>query len=334
MRYYLLEGVKALLDYLRQELHLPVSSAPWDSAKELPIYMAIGHEFSIVTVGQQETLCIATKNNAAFSLRDSKRIFEQVRARIELPVFLCLHSITHTQKRSLIQSGIPFVVPGNQIYLPFLGISLQSKCSSAATIPQQITMPAQMILLWLLYQDGTAVFAKKELAQALGLTSMTVSRATQQLHHMALICEEPNRQDKRYVDICLARPKEYYWTHWREGLRSPVDARIYLRPSDVSASWPAAGESCLAQRSMLNPPMVPVRAISKAQRRGIAERALLSPDLIADREYVEVEVWKYDPQCLAKDSQADPLSVAASFIGNPDERIEGAVEEMLEDHTW
>ena len=45
-------------------------------------------------------------------------------------------------------------------------------------------------------------------------------------------------------------------------------------------------------------------------------------------------MWKYDPARFMKDGLVDPVSLAMSFEGNADERIEGAIEEYLEDYSW
>jgi hypothetical protein len=58
----------------------------------------------------------------------------------------------------------------------------------------------------------------------------------------------------------------------------------------------------------------------------------LEDALIDDTEQVELQLWKYDPQILAKGSTVDVLSLAMCFWDDPDERVEEAVEEMLEEY--
>ena len=43
-----------------------------------------------------------------------------------------------------------------------------------------------------------------------------------------------------------------------------------------------------------------------------------------------MELWEYEPSQFSENNMADRLSIALSFEGNADERIEGVVEEMLE----
>jgi hypothetical protein len=80
--------------------------------------------------------------------------------------------------------------------------------------------------------------------------------------------------------------------------------------------------------SMLNPPRVNCYATGdSAQWKGQLEDALID-----DTEQVELQLWKYDPQILAKGSTVDVLSLAMCFWDDPDERVEEAVEEMLEEY--
>ena len=53
-----------------------------------------------------------------------------------------------------------------------------------------------------------------------------------------------------------------------------------------------------------------------------------------DKEPVNIELWKYDPLLFSDKGTVDPVSLALTFKENADERIEGAVEEYLEDYAW
>ena len=44
---------------------------------------------------------------------------------------------------------------------------------------------------------------------------------------------------------------------------------------------------------------------------------------------VKVELWKYDPDILSGKNAVDPLSLAMSLKDEPDERIEEAVDILL-----
>ena len=44
-----------------------------------------------------------------------------------------------------------------------------------------------------------------------------------------------------------------------------------------------------------------------------------------------VQLWKYNPSYFAREGRVDPVSLACTFKGNEDERIEMCIEELLEE---
>ena len=44
-------------------------------------------------------------------------------------------------------------------------------------------------------------------------------------------------------------------------------------------------------------------------------------------------MWKYDPLLLSRDGVVDPLSLVMSLRGNTDERVEEALEDLM-DAFW
>lgn len=59
-------------------------------------------------------------------------------------------------------------------------------------------------------------------------------------------------------------------------------------------------------------------------------RKKLADELIDPEEQVRVELWEYDPKQFSEDNMSDRLFVALSFVENEDERVDEAVEEVLE----
>ena len=46
---------------------------------------------------------------------------------------------------------------------------------------------------------------------------------------------------------------------------------------------------------------------------------------------MKVQLWKYNPSYFAREGRVDPVSLACTFKGNEDERIEMSIEELLEE---
>jgi hypothetical protein len=95
-----------------------------------------------------------------------------------------------------------------------------------------------------------------------------------------------------------------------------------------------SGHSALSNRTMMNPPPHPVYAMSltlfNARMKNEAWEIL--PDGSSDK--IELQLWRYNPVLFSKENKIDKLSLYLSLKDNGDERIESALEELLEDFKW
>ena len=77
---------------------------------------------------------------------------------------------------------------------------------------------------------------------------------------------------------------------------------------------------------MLNPGKIANYAVYER----LFDKTLLMDELIDPNEQIYLELWTYDPRQFSMDGMADTISVALSFADHKDERIEEAVEELLQ----
>ena len=59
-----------------------------------------------------------------------KKHIARIQKNENLPVVLVLKELSFRQKEYLIREKIPFIVDGKQIYLPFMAVYLQERCSA------------------------------------------------------------------------------------------------------------------------------------------------------------------------------------------------------------
>ena len=82
--------------------------------------------------------------------------------------------------------------------------------------------------------------------------------------------------------------------------------------------------------SELNAPRIEELALYKADK--IVEHIETVDERLNDpAELVRIQLWKYDPLCFADRESVDRVSLACSFMGNEDERIEMSIEKLLEE---
>jgi DNA-binding MarR family transcriptional regulator len=189
---------------------------------------------------------------------------------------------------------------------------------------EKLIPSAQMLLFYYIYKNQREIYANEAVA-ALGVSAMTITRAVRQLEQAGIIRTYKNGVTKimtsEYVGKELfERAKEY--------LFCPIKRKRYIRKEVVDESLLISGDQALSMYSMLNPPRVRCYATGANEKW----KEKLEDTLIDDDQQVELQIWRYDPQILARNSTVDVLSLAMCYVDDPDERVEEAVEEMLEQY--
>jgi hypothetical protein len=113
----------------------------------------------------------------------------------------------------------------------------------------------------------------------------------------------------------------------RPALINPVRRRTRVKKADLNSEYLLAGDSAIAKQTMINDSMFRCYAVIGKQKLAELPYAM---DANTD---VIVELWKYDPALLSKNGMVDPLSLAMSFEDEEDERVQDAIEELL-DNLW
>lgn len=118
---------------------------------------------------------------------------------------------------------------------------------------------------------------------------------------------------------------------WEKALplmRSPVRKKAYI--SSISENLPLSGISALSQLSMISPDPLPVYAISFTDKN---RKYILSKVASEDIADCLLEVWQYKPLEMPE-NRVDPLSLYLSMKDEDDPRIQGCLQEMMENIKW
>jgi len=238
--------------------------------------------------------------------------------------------ISKTQRDALIKHRIPFVAFPGQVYLPFLGVMLSDQFRKINKVSAEKMMPVTQMLFIYLLRQNTDYTLKSVAADALGLTRTSMTRASEQLLAMGLIDQEKVGKEFR---MRIKYGQQGMWEKARPYLINPVQKRIVVRERDVKGNYLAAGESALSEYSMLNAPKVKTVALYKGSIK-TEELEDIDARWEETENLLQLELWKYDPFIFADGDKVDRISLACSLADCEDERVEMAVEEMLEGNEW
>jgi biotin operon repressor len=243
-------------------------------------------------------------------------------------------TISAAHRRRLIVARVAFVVPGTQVYLPDLGIDLRESFP-ASPDPRVVFRPAtQAVLIWALLQQTDGLTGGRTLARRLLYSAMTLSRAMDEIRAAGLAVDASSGRERT---IRWVGSRRDVWERAREHLADPVQSRHLVRTDGTVPAGPAAGLTALSMQTLIDGPSERVHAVGHEawialQRGGTIE-------MVPHREpsVIEIEVWSYDPMLTAvggHSGRVDPLSLYLSLRADPDERVQGALKEMMGEIEW
>ena len=209
--------------------------------------------------------------------------------------------------------------------MPFMAVYLQERCSAEKKTREEILPAAQMLLLHFIY-GGAQELSTSQAAKDLELTPTSISRASRQLEEMGLL--HIRKVGVQRIMQSEDSPKTLFQKAG-DKLLNPIKRTVYIPKELVGTELLESGYSALAEYSMLNAPNIKCYSSEKISKwKGSATNTLHDSKM-----QVAVEMWRYNPCKLSNGSVVDELSLALALREDADERVEEAVEEML-DNLW
>jgi DNA-binding MarR family transcriptional regulator len=261
--------------------------------------------------------------------------------RRELGVDLVLLLLDHSSnaiRRQMVDRKIGFIAPGAQLYVPEVFLDLRERAPSFAIAhSDQISPTTQFMLLAILQDVELENRNLTELADQLRVSIMSISRSLDELEALGFAKARYVGRQRRLHMLLGARE---LWDAAQARFQTPVRKVRHVNFPDGRKIGPLAGESALAQHTMLAAPRVETRAVLSASWKRLADELVLVPSAPFDEDRVEVQTWTYDPQVLAQKTGAgreaviDRLSLYLSVRASPDERVVQAADELLATIGW
>ena len=307
------------MEYLDKMLGIKVAYKDAEF-KHLPNFITTRYCLQLVSMNGQSAIFLYPKTELE-QIETLKKHIVRIEDNENLPIVLILKELTYRQKEYLIREKVPFVVDGKQIYLPFMAMYLQERCSAEKVTREEILPSAQMLLLHFIY-GGAKELSTSQAAKDLELTPTSISRASRQLEEMGLL--HIRKVGVQKIMQSDDSPKILFQKA-KDKLLNPIKRMVYIPKEFVGADLLESGYSALAEYSMLNAPIVKCYATERISRWN----DVLTNSLQSSQAQVAVEMWRYNPRKLSTQNVVDKLSLALALREDADERVEEAVEKML-----
>jgi hypothetical protein len=325
---------QAVHRYLLEVLGVRANPRPWPGQRTLPYFLQEAYDLRELQLLGHPILLAIDRQAGTRGLAHTRGHMDKIRAIAGHPVVYVTDTLASYERRHLITKKVPFIVPGNQLFLPELGLDLReyfrgrnrtadahlSPATQAALIAILLRVPWQVE-----WQPATVV-------TELGYTPMTRSRVVKELVATDL-ARLQNKGRARWVR--MAHSAADTWERARPLLRSPITRVVWVpaSPPPRLSGVRLAGLTALARLSMLAAPPESTYALSplqwKAMRRARVET--LPTQMPGACEW---QLWSYSPALAPNRDTVDPLSLMLSLSDEADERVQKALTELRRTLPW
>jgi len=316
---------KGLIKYLSEVTGLDVNLTTM-SADGLPLYLESRYSFSKLSIGRINLTAIFVLQPTGFTPAKFRKQVSKLPQTTEFTCVVAASLPAYVRKR-LIEMGQAFVVPGVQMFLPMLGMELRSRARVEALPATDMLSPAsQAVFFYCLQYKEIKVHTPLSLSKALGYSAMSMSRAVSEL--AATNLADVSREGKERLMRLRGDPVEL-WQMAQPLLRSPVARAHRIQADELDQAALLAGESALSVQTLLGEPIETQYAISKAGWQ-LLNKAGIEKIPVQEPGTCSVQVWTYDPKLLSTNNVVDPFSLFVSLRETADERIEMALDKLME----
>ena len=328
-------SISQLKEYVHDTLGITLALQPWDSSQRLPFFLLERYSYYCTRLYGLNLLLMTDKGTEGQSPAMIRKHMEAVHEKSGYEVVYVHHLVSAYNRKRLIEQGVPFIIPGNQMYCPMLAIDLREHFRQKRQNVRKFSPATQAMLLNWFYSHHFAEERRTtptEMARTLGYSKMTMSRAFKEVDAV-LASTGVNTQNSMGINHAIQ--DQDLWLRLQPLFRSPVKQRRYLLEDqfNITPRW-RAGLTALANYTMLAEPTRAIYAISPEEWKLLKQKKGLMLLDSTDPQAVEVEVWSYAPSLFGRNHTVDPLSLLLSLQGSSDERIESALEELKGCMPW
>ena len=320
--------------YLEASLQRGVRLRDWEGHEALPVFLARLYWYFEARIGQTPILFMFERQADEHTPAEIAKHLDLAKPRFDGIVAYSADRLTAGFRARLIAGGVAFAIPGNQLFIPELATDLREHFRGPRPPrPDRLSPSAQLVLFHHLLRGGEGGrWTPTELAEPLGYSIMTVSRAVDELATVGLARIE--RRGRRKL-LSFRAEGRLLIDMAKTLLIRPERRRDYVGWLREPPDLPLAGEHALSRLSDLGPPPTPpVYAVTAGQMREFLSAGWAA---LREAEYDSdgtLATWRYDPRVLERNHVVDPLSLFAQFWEDPDERLSMAVDRLLEQWTW
>jgi len=320
-----------LIDYIKhisgEEINISIVNV--DEIKMLPLFLRMKYDYLTGIFLNIQIVLIYSKGSGSVSAVELRKHIDLIRKALRKPVVFVTNAMEAYNRKRLINKKIPFIVPGKQMFIPEMVISFQDSAIRAPQKNISMTPAVQYLLLFHLLCEDLEGLNLKSIAKKLGYGKMTISRAVSYLSKND-ICQVTGTKEK---GLEFGKSKMILWKKVEPLMSSPVKKIMFTDKIPELALYKRSNINALAHYTDLADELKDYVAITDHDFKKLVKSGRIKDYGEYDGE-VCIEVWKYNPAGLSKGKYVDPLSLYLIFRNDMDERVQMALNKMMEGFSW
>jgi hypothetical protein len=334
--------MKELKKYIEEiiGIYIEVNPIPVSRLGSLPLYILEGYQFYQTDFMSREILIVELKEKEEFSILQLAKHQEILKEVTRKAIVFVFDDLPAFNRKRLIEKRVNFIVPGKQLYIPEFLMDLRESFNRTKSKKEKekLIPTAQFLLLYhLLNQNNHSIDERsfKVLAEKLGYTPMAISKAVDNLKNHDLI--EVTGSKEKQIHFELNRSEIWNIANKQELWINPVVRRVYVDELPKQSIL-KSNTSALPEYTDMNPSRQLYYAIEKTAFYALQRNKELENINEYEGKYC-LELWQYNPVQLVEGMNnelnvVDPLSLYLSLKEEKDERIEMALEQIIEKYIW
>ena len=326
----LVKLMKIVEKYLTEILGFPVRIKPLPLQEKtgLPFFVKRIYSFYKTNLLGHEILFLEKRNDEKLTVDQLYKHGRMVEQAFKQPVVFVLPFIESFNRKRLIKKRVAFVIPNKQLFIPHLLIDLKEFRQFNSKRRDKLIPAAQCLLFYHLLKENLQPFNLKTIAEKLGYTQMTVTRAAKALEENKLVVIERNKEKR----IIFDKDKKALWQKALPFLQNPIKKIYFLENPPKTDSVYQSYFSALAYYTNLAESSKKFFAASQIDFQSLMGKKQIKIVSSNEAEF-HLEIWKYAPGILANDRIVDPLSLYLTLKDEEDERIQKELDNLLE-QVW
>lgn len=308
-----------------------------DQSHKLPLYLQGNYDIYLANLSGNQIILAEVNTSATLTPDQLKKQGDQLEAYLNKPVVFVFEHMESWLRKRLIAKHVGFAEPFQQLYIPSLLLQLKNQSRSSGkpldtnVLPSSyLSSPAQCLLLYHLQVEPLTEKSFRDLSDRLEYSSMTITRAVKELTAFNF-AEVKGRKEKH---LHFMHSDRQLWEHALPHLQSPVREFWFFDNISIDqSSCRISGDTALSAYTMLAETSEKSFSVGKDVFRGLRQQHKID-SLYKHSGPNKLEVWHYSPLLLSEASEADKLSVYLSKMHDTDERVQGALKELINSMVW